>query len=150
MALGVRREEQDLRQVVRVLELMAAEIHSRLTPTGELCELAAELCHGPLRDVFRAAAQRIALGEEADVGDIMESVLVVHGERLSLSCILRLRELGSVLGVYEAQEQIRALEALRVRVNGSVEELHRGRRERCRSMEVMGVCAGCALTILLL
>ena len=129
---------------------MRCEIGSSLTPAAQLCELAAGICKGALRDVFLAAAQRMALQEDADVGAVMEAVLLCFGSRLPISCICRLRELGSILGAYEAQEQLQALEALIGRVNGSVDELRSGAAERCRSFEVMGVCAGCALAIILL
>ena len=150
MALRVRQEEQLLRSIVRVLELWRCEIGSSLTPTVQLCELAAGICKGMLKDVFTAAAQRMALQEDADAASVMEAVLLRFGSRLPLSCICRLRELGSILGAYDAQQQTQALEALIARVNGSVDELRSGAAERCRSYEVMGVCAGCALAIILL
>lgn len=143
-------EEANLRQVLRVLELMRCEIQSRLTPTKELCEMAGGICKGTLQDVFLAAAQRIALQTDTDAGEIMEAVLVRYGHLLPISCICRLRELGNILGAYEMQEQTQALEALSCRVGASIEELRQGRAERCRSYEVMGVCAGCALAIILL
>ncbi len=142
-------EERCLRQILRVLELMGCEVQSRLTPTKELCELAAGICEKPLQDIFLAASQRIALQEAADVGQIMEAVLIRYGNALPLSCVCRLRELGGILGAYDVREQTQALEALSGRVNCALEELRQGRAERCRSYEVMGVCAGCALAILL-
>ena len=150
MALSVRQEEQSLRQLVRVLELMRCEIQSCLTPTKALCEKAAGICRGTMQDIFLAIAQRIELQEDVDVGRIMEAVLVRYGSKLPISCICRLQELGEILGVYELQEQTQALEALIGRVNGSVDELRSCRADRCRSYEVMGVCAGCALAIILL
>lgn len=112
--------------------------------------MAGGICNGTLQDVFLAAAQRIALQTDTDTGEIMEAVLVRYGHLLPISCICRLRELGSILGAYEMQEQTQALEALSSRVSASIEELRQGRAERCRSYEVMGVCAGCALAIILL
>ncbi len=129
---------------------MRCEIQSRLTPTKELCEMAAGLCRGGLKDIFLAVAQRIELQQEEDVGKIMEAVLLRFGHQIPISCICRLRELGNVLGAYEVQEQTQALDALSGRINGALEELRQGKAERCRSYEVMGVCAGCALAIILL
>lgn len=143
-------EEVNLRQILKVMELMQCEIQSRLTPTKELCEMAAGICRGGLRDVFQATAQRIELQTDGNVGEIMEAVLIRYGNLLPISCICRLRELGGILGAYEVQEQTQALEALSGRVSVSIEELRQGRAERCRSYEVMGVCAGCALAIILL
>lgn len=150
LAMGVRQEEQSLRQILRVLELMCVEIRSRMTATTQLCEMAAGICSGTLSDVFTACARRMTLQEERTSGEIMETVLIRYGTRLPISCICRLRELGELLGAYEAEEQTKALEALMGRVSAGVEELRQTRRERCRSYEVMGVCAGCALAIILL
>ena len=150
MAHSVKMEEANLRQILKVMELMRCEIQSRLTPTKELCEMASGICRGALREVFQATAQRIELQSDGDVGEIMEAVLIRHGQSLPISCICRLRELGGVLGAYEAEAQTKALEALSGRVSASVEEIRQGRAERCRSYEVMGVCAGCALAIILL
>lgn len=112
--------------------------------------MAAGICRGSLRDIFQATAQRIELQNDANAGEIMEAVLIRIGHLLPISCICRLRELGNILGAYEVQEQVQAIDALCGRVSGSIEELRQGRAERCRSYEVMGVCAGCALAIILL
>lgn len=143
-------EENNLRQLLKVVELMRCEIQSRLTPTKELFEMASGICRGALRDVFQASAQRIELQTDSNVGQIMEAVLIRFGQLLPISCICRLRELGEILGAYEVQEQTQTLDALSGRLRASVEELRQGRAERCRSYEVMGVCAGCALAIILL
>ena len=112
--------------------------------------MAAGICRGALQEVFQAVAQRISLHSDGDAGQIMEAVLVRFGHQLPISCVCRLRELGNILGVYEMREQTQAIEALCARVSASLEELRQGRAERCRSYEVMGVCAGCALAIILL
>ena len=80
----------------------------------------------------------------------MGAALVSHGQQLPVSCVCHLRELGAVLGQYDAEEQIRALQALLDRVDVSIAQLRQGRADRCRSYEVLGVCAGCALAIILL
>lgn len=130
--------------------MMAWEIESRLTSTAPLCDMAALQCTGSLSEVFSALAKSFAEQDAEDVGHIMDAVLLRFGSNLPMSCHYRLRELGSILGAYEADEQVKALNGLCARINRSLEELREGRTQRCRSYEVMGVCAGCALAILLL
>lgn len=99
--------------------------------------------------MFLGAAQRLSQLADADAGKSMEAALICYGQSLSVSCLCCLRELGQILGAYGLDEQTGMLEALCCRVKDMQTELRQGRRELCRSYEVMGVCAGSALAILL-
>ena len=59
---------------------------------------------------------------------------------------------GALKSVFQscARGQLQCLQALRGRVDDALNELRRGKADRCRSYEVLGVCAGCALAIILL
>ena len=129
---------------------MLCEIRGSLTPAQQLCERAQSICRGPLRLLLEDFASLIQTGEAADAGQIMEACLIRQSQHLPVSCVCHLRELGGILGRYDRDEQIMALEALSVRVEDSVHRLQEGKADRCRSYEVLGVCAGCALAILLL
>ena len=108
------------------------------------------MCSGPLRSVLEDCAAGIRIHEAPDIGGIMGAALVSCGQLLPVSCVCHLRELGAVLGQYDADGQMRALQALIERVDVSIAQLRQGRADRCRSYEVLGVCAGCALAIILL
>ncbi len=147
MAGSVRYEERCLQQLARVLEFMLCEIPGRLTPVQELCEKASELTGGALKLVFQSCAKKIGQRAGQDILAIMDSAM---DARLPPSCQVFLRELGSILGAFDADEQVEALESLSKRVSAELSELRQGKADRCRSYEVLGVCAGCALAILLL
>ena len=136
MSLSVRAEDRDLRQLQRVLEYMLCEIQGSLTPAQQLCERAGDLCRGQLRQLMQDCAAGIGAQEAADVGQIME--------------VCHLRVLCEILGKYDREEQSRAMENLIDRVADSIAQLQQGKADRCRSYEVLGVCAGCALAIILL
>lgn len=129
---------------------MLCEIQGSLTPAQQLCEHAAQICRGELRELLEDCAAGVGAQEAPDIGRIMESSLIRHAQQLSVRCVCHLRELGSVLGRYDAQEQTLALQALIGRVEESIRQLQLGKADRCRSYEVLGVCAGCALAIILL
>ena len=150
MAHSVRREVQYLQQLFRVLEGMMCEIPGRMATVEELFSQAETCSTGALRDVFHSCMQQIRSWAEPDVVSIMGCALDEYGERLSPDCAALLRELGQQLGAYDLQEQLRALEALSVRTEAALTSLRQGRADRCRSYEVLGVCAGCALAIILL
>lgn len=150
MAQSVRAEDRELRQLQRVLELMRCEIQGSAAPVEELCERAQAVCRGQLRLLLEDCAALIRTREAADVGQIMEACLLRQAQQMPVSCVCHLRELGEVLGRYDREGQLQALEALLRRVGDSIDRLQQGKADRCRSYEVLGVCAGCALAILLL
>lgn len=129
---------------------MLCEIQGSLTPAERLCEQAAEICGGQLRALLEDCAAGIRLHTASDIGGIMSGALISCGQHLPVSCVCHLRELGAILGQYDTDEQIRALQALIDHVDVSIGQLRQGRADRCRSYEVLGVCAGCALAIILL
>ncbi len=150
MAFSVRHEERCLAQLAQALELMKCEIPGRLTPVGELFGRCETCASGVMRGVFRHCARRIEDQTAPDVTGVMESALDEYEEKLPSSCLVLLTELGEVLGAYEATEQVEALQALSGRAEAALTALREGKADRCRSYEVLGVCAGCALAILLL
>ena len=150
MARSVRREERCLRELSAVLEQMLCEVSGRLTPVPELFEIAQDCAAGALKSVFQSCARGIAAQNRPNVASVMDDALDRYEEKLSPVCIGFLSELGRVLGAFDAGEQLQCLQALRGRVDDALNELRRGKADRCRSYEVLGVCAGCALAIILL
>lgn len=130
--------------------MMRREIQGRHTPVLELCERAAEQTSGGLKRVFTSCASQIRDREGADVRDIMEEALDEQEEQLSHTCMLLLRELGTVLGGYDVDAQVDALQGLSGRIEAALNELRQGKADRCRTYEVLCVCAGCAAAIILL
>lgn len=147
-AQAVRCEMRLLRQLQRAIELMQCEIGSKLTPVPELCELVSNALSGPMRQYFAAFAQRLRLQQELSVHAAFGCVLA--GGALPQSVLQLLLELGSVLGCYDAHEQLQLLDGLLQRLKQALQQLQQGSAARCRSYQVMGVCAGCALAILLI
>lgn len=129
---------------------MLCEIQGSLTPARELCKRAQAICRGQLRLLLADYAAGLQAQQAADAGQIMEAALIRQTQALPVSCVCHLRELGEILGRYDCAEQTRAMQALIARVEDSIARLQEGKADRCRSYEVLGVCAGCALAILLL
>ena len=150
MAGSVRQEERCLRQLGAVVERMLCEIPGRHTPALELFEQAAAQTSGPLKRVFCACEEQISRMDGTDVRTIMEAALDDQEEHVPHTCAHLLRNLGAVLGAYETDEQVEALQALSGRIELALKELRQGKADRCRTYEVLCVCAGCALAIILL
>ena len=149
-AYGVRQELRQLRQLHGALELMQCEISCRLTPVPELCRLIGRSTGGDLASFFDAAARRLELQEEISTRAAFDSVLHGFSDRFSPELTWILQQLGDVLGAFDAPEQAKALQTLLEQTELAATQLQQGRAARCRSYQVMGVCAGCALVIILL
>ena len=149
MAGSVRREERLLHTLAKALERMQCEICTRLTPVGDLCRQAAEQCEGIPARIFQGLALDIRKQEGASLADMMHTRLCEYEALLPSSCQNILTQLGQILGEYEPDVQTKALQTLVEQAEQSLAALRQGRSERCRSYGVMGVCAGCALAILL-
>ena len=150
MAHSVRHEERCLEQLTRVLEMMLCEIPGRLSSVQELFVRAQECVSGVLKAFFQFCAQQTLAQSEPEISCIMDLALDRYEERLPTPCIVLLRQMGQVLGAYDAQEQVEVLSALSERAASALTNLRAGKADRCRSYEVLGVCAGCALAIILL
>ena len=150
MAQSIRYEERCLLQLQRALERMLCEIPGQLTPANELFLRISDHAAGAIKSVVFAMAQHLSAQTEPDISRIMDIVLEQYVQCIPLSCAALLRELGTVFGTYDLDRQVEALEGVSGRVGDALRELRQGKADRCRSYEVLGVCAGCALAIILL
>ena len=149
-AYAVQAEVRRLHQLHGALEVMHCEISYKLTPVPELCELVSRTLSGVLSDFFIAVSKRLGMQEEISTRAAFDSVLAGCHGRISPEMTSLLEQLGDILGVYDTQEQLQALQALLEQLRHSLEQLQEGKAARCRSYQVMGVCAGCALVIILI
>lgn len=149
MAAGHRREEERLRQLMRMLRVMQWELRYRLTPLPELCRQAAGEGSGQLRDVMLYLAVELEGQTCSDAAGGMRAAL----ERSSdLSRQLRrlLMQLGRSLGRYDLDGQLDGLDSVCQCCLEKLKELNRNRDNRLRSYRTLGLCAGAALAILFL
>ena len=142
-----RRKVKIIQNYLRLLDLMITELGCRMTPLPELCRIASGVS-----SIFRETM--IAFSESLD-GQIgpnpvvcMEHVLT----KTSVSCPEYgscMRDLAGALGCYDLTGQIRQLENLCGKWNKTLEHLENDLTVRVRYFRTLGICAGCALAILL-
>ena len=148
MAAASRREEEQLRLLVRVLEFMSCELSYRLTPLSGLCREAAGMGRGPVVEFFLDLARLLEQQTEPDVQGCVRSIMEkqeFYGELHRL-----LTELGSTLGRFDLPGQLRGLEAAIRSAEESLRRVREGAPERRRSYQTLGLCTGAAMAILLL
>lgn len=147
IAAAHRKEEQCLRQLIAALDFMQCELQYRLTPLPELCRLTANQSRGSIRSLFASLATELEDQISPDAGICMRGALSKVRELPKLTCRAA-EDLGSSLGRFDLEGQLRGLEAVRQSCRRNLEELTNNRDVRLRSYQTLALCAGAALAIL--
>lgn len=148
MAAASRREEEQLRQLLRALEYMSCELSYRMTPLPSLCRGAAEGSSGLVGAFFLELARELERQTAPDVQVCVYEVL----QRLTASKEMRrlLSELGATLGRFDLPGQLRGLESSIHSSEAELRRIREGAADRRRSYQTLGLCAGAAMAILFL
>lgn len=149
MAAAHRREEGALRQLIGVLDHMGCELQYRLTPLPELCRSAAADINGCVAQVLGLLAAELESQVSPDAVTCMRSAVEKAG-KLPASIRKNFLMLGSSLGRFDLQGQLKGIEGVRIQCRTDLEALEQNRDVRLRSYQTLGLCAGCALAILFL
>lgn len=142
-----RREEQSLRGLIQSLNYMVSELHFRATPLSELCRQAAGECSNGIGIVFHRLSEELERNACPDVNSCMDGAL----NDLSIPPITldNLKFLGSSLGRFDLDGQLKGLEAVREKCREDLHRITQSRDQRLRNYETLSLCAGAALAILL-
>lgn len=148
MAAASRREEEQLRILLKALEFMSCELSYRHTPLPALCRSAAEGERGLVPTFFHELAKELEKQTAPDVQVCVYQVLTrldppKHIRRL-------LSDLGSTLGRFDLPGQLRGLESAIRSTETALRDLRDGAADRRRSYQTLGLCAGAAMAILFL
>ena len=147
MAALQMREEKVLREYIGLLDYMECELQYRRTPLPDLCRQTASQGKGVLRDVFLSFTQELEDQVSPNVESCMKVVLNKI-RNIPASTLLMLELLGTSLGRFDIEGQLRGLEAVRKESRRLLEHLSVNRDVRLRSYQTLGLCAGAALAIL--
>lgn len=149
LAANHRREERTLRQLMAALDYMSCELQYHLTPLPELCRQASREAPGCIGKVLAALGLELESQISPEVSSCMLGALAKTKDvpKAAEKC---LRLLGSSLGRFDLEGQIRGLESVRAACRRELEALTKNRDERIRSYQTLSLCAGAALAILFL
>lgn len=147
LSSGHRREERTLRNLISVMDFMASELHYRATPLPELCFLAEKESRGALKQVFAALGSGLNGTLFPNVSFSMEAAL--ESAELPPITHRNLQLLGTTLGRFDLDGQLKGLEAVRSACRKDLETLSAERELRLHNYQTLSLCAGAALAILL-
>jgi stage III sporulation protein AB len=148
LAANHRREETALRQLIGALDYMQCELQYHMTPLPDLCRQAGEQNRNVIGQVLLMLARELDDQISADVEQCMETALKAE-LMLPDKSKMAFDILGSTLGRFDMEGQIRGLEGVRSFCRRELEALGENRDARLRCFQTLGLCAGSALAILL-
>ena len=138
---------RQFRHLITVLDYMRCELQYRCTPLPQLCRQSSEQVTGKVKQVFSCLADELDAQISPDVQRCMASVLD-RQNTLEDSMRSILLGLGSNLGKFDIEGQLRSLEHARALCSEKLSQLCQGKEARVRSYQTLGLCAGAALAIL--
>lgn len=147
IAAAHRREVKTLRQLISALDYMECELQYRMTSLPELCRQAAQMLCGPLKTVFSSLAAELDNQISPNVERCMQAVLY-HAKDLPKLTAEALSKLGSSLGHFDLEGQLKGLEAVRSESRRILDNYSKNQDVRLRSYQTLGICAGAAIAIL--
>lgn len=149
LVASYKREEESLRQLISVLDYMGCELQYRLTPLPVLCRDAAAESSGCISAVMLKLAEELDSQVNPDASVCMTAALSKINRLPDKPKKLLLR-LGGSLGRFDMVGQLRGIENTRQLCRLELDEFTRDRTARLRNYQTLAICAGVALTILLI
>lgn len=142
-----KREELALRHLIGVLDFMQCELQYRMTPLPDLCRQAGKENKNSIGHYMTVLASELESQVSPDVSSCMNA---------ALACVYNLPNrvqrafelMGTSLGRFDAEGQIRGLESVRAFCRAELDAMAVNRDVRLRSYQTLGLCMGAALAIL--
>lgn len=149
IAATYKYEEKVLRQLCAMLTYMQCQLEYRLTDLPQLCRQAATGRCTALQRLFVTLANELDSQISPDVGSCMRCALA---KTPSIPPIARklLEDLGNSLGMFDLDGQIKAIQEIKESCIKNLQDLSVNKENRLRNYQTLGLCAGAALSILLI
>ena len=147
MAAACKREEWCLRGLVSALDYMTCELQFRLTPLPQLCAQAGAACWGAAGKALLNLSRELENQVCPDADSCMYAALA-RTDNIPKETERALRLLGTSLGRFDLDGQLRGIEQVRSHCRRQLDALSENRNQRVRGYQTLGLCAGAALAIL--
>lgn len=149
ISANTRKEEAVLQQLCFSMEYMKSELQYHLTPLPQLCRQTAKHSGGILRKLYQTLAVTLEQQKYPEASDCMRITLGALPE-FPHSARTVCQELGRSLGELDLHGQLRGLDHACKICQRKQAQLEKGREQRLRSYQTLGLCTGAALAILLI
>ena len=143
-----RREIRMLRQLICAIQEMEWELKYHLTELPELCSIAGDRVGGPVKEIFMKLSDKLSRNEITDISGSVNSL--INGLELPRRIRQNVRSLGFSLGRFDVEGQLDGLQSVREQCKKDLNEIESGSRMRQRNYQTLALCAGAALSIILI
>ena len=147
IAANHKKEENALRQLIRILDFTECEVRYKLTPLPELCKQIAQIFRQTPGRVFDVLAKELESQISPDTACCMAVALEKVKDVPKITKNL-LNNIGQTLGRFDLEGQLQELASVRRECERNLQQLESNRESRLRSYQTLGLCAGAALAIL--
>ena len=149
LAVGYRKQMQQLSQLQEILSYMENELSFRSPQLPQLCREASRMVSGSMAKLFNMLADELDAQIFPNAGACMRKSISMHTD-LSKSAKILLGRLGQCLGRFDLQGQLNAISAVKEECGLLLNNLRSQQDVRIRNYQTLGLCAGAALAILLI
>ena len=147
ISAAYKREEKELRQLIRALEYMCCELQFHRSALPDLCAAIGNEHNGFIGQIFRNLSTELESHNAPDVQNCLASAAAATGP-LSKHLEDAICILGSSLGRFDLEGQLIGLKSVIAYCEEQLLNMSQGRDSRLRSYQTLGVCTGAALAIL--
>lgn len=148
IAASYKYEEKVLRQLCAILNFMECQMEYRLTALPQLCRQAALGRCTSLDRLFTTLGNELDSQISPDVASCMRCA-VAKTPSLPPMAKKHLVDLGNNLGMFDLDGQTKSIREVRENCLKDLQDLSANKESRLRSYQTLGLCAGAALSILL-
>lgn len=149
IVLHQKSEIKMLQELRHFLDEILCELPYKLTPLPQLIRSASSGLSGRMKQMLDAFAVQLDRQVLPDASCCMNSALDDY--EIDSEKILRLlKQLGNSLGRFDLGGQLKELTGLQAECQTALSDMEQENDIRFRSYRVLGLCAGIALTILLI
>lgn len=149
IAAQEKKEEHMLRRLRHIIMFMESQLSYQLTPLPELIMKCAEESNGILREIFLSFGQNLLNQVYPDAASCLQAALSVKNE-LPRRVQRVLRMLGTSLGRFDLDGQLKGLSSVRNLCDQEIDGLRCNRDNRLRCYRILGISAGLSLAIIML
>jgi len=147
IAASYKQEENALRQLIGILDLMQSELQFRMTPLPDLIRQAGTESKNPIGQFMTVLSSELESQTSPDVDGCVQAALN-KVEDLPKRVKKALEQMGTSFGRFDAEGQIRGIESVRSFCAAELDAMADNRDARLRSYQTLSLCMGAALAIL--
>ena len=147
IAAAYMHEIRGLKNLIKVIDYIECELRYRQLPLAVLCRRSSAVCAGEVSKVMTMIAQELENQVLPDVSSCIRTA-TKQVKYMPFSWTKIFRSLESCLGVYDLENQLKMLLAVRNECQMELDDITFNQKNRVHSYQVLGLCVGAAIAIL--